>query len=218
MRYLLHQQGLCIDQCQPLLAGARVAQWRGKGLILLLSKGEEWAAGLFGRAQQKVHLIGTSAIAYSLWTWDDIEGCNGKYNNNRLNWSFHSILWTGERQFTLLTQKQCSWWGVEGGYSIRSITSQGKILPRVRYEMWNFSGSWIFFGGIQWRVCFGSQAPNGKITSSLNLKWFLPIHNNLHLQGISKLSPTTSLSCGKVLSTLEHGKPAYGMTHVKKKK
>lgn len=150
--------------------------------------------------------MGTSVIAYSLQLRGDIEACKGKFNNNRLKQSFDSTLWTGERQFTPLTQKQCSHQGVGGSYSIRSITSQGKILPGVRYEMWNFTGSCIFFEGVQWRFCFGSQAPNGKITSSLNLKWFLPIHNNLHLQGISKLSPTTSLSWEEVLSTLEHGK------------
>lgn len=31
-------------------------------------------------------------------------------------------------------------------------------------------GAAFFFGGVQWRVCFDSQGPNGKITSSLNLK------------------------------------------------
>lgn len=31
-------------------------------------------------------------------------------------------------------------------------------------------GAAFFFGGVQWRVCFGSQDPNGKTTSSLILK------------------------------------------------
>lgn len=46
--------------------------------------------------------------------------------------------------------------GVGRRYSIRSITSPGKIIPGVREEMGNFSGSCVFFGGIQRRVCFGS--------------------------------------------------------------
>lgn len=44
-------QGLCVDHRQPLLAGARFAQQSGKALIILLSKCQESAAGLFGKAK-----------------------------------------------------------------------------------------------------------------------------------------------------------------------
>lgn len=196
--------------CRPLSASTGRCQscpanWQSPNPPLVQASGISRSVW---KGQQTLCLISTSVIACSLWMRGDVMWYGGlqvKYHNNRLNQNFDSTYWTG-RQFAMLTQKQRSHQRAGGRYSIRSITSQGKILPGVRYEMWNFSGSCVSFGEVQWRVCFGSQAPNGKITSSLNLKWFLPIHNNLHLQGISKLSPTTSLSHEGGFGTLEHGK------------
>lgn len=95
---------------------------------------------------------------------------------------------------------------LKGNIQLEVSLHKGKFYLEWEMKCENSLGAGFSLGDAQWRVCFSSQAPNGKITSSLNLKWFLPIHNNLHLQGIGKLSPTTSLSCSKLLSTLKHGK------------